>query len=129
MTQQALTPSANLLCCPSESNSVSYLMTVTVRNKAGLTVPARIQREAHLKIGAQVEFRVSGGVITILPKLPSADDEYTPAQRRRLDTQLAEGLEDIAKGRVSRRFDTVDEMLASMKSGKRARRQKKTATR
>jgi len=30
------------------------------------------------EIGELVEFRVSGSVITILPKLPSADDEYTP---------------------------------------------------
>lgn len=102
-------------------------MTVTVKNKAGLTVPAKIQRQARLKIGELVEFHVSGSVITILPKLPSADDEYTPAQRRRLDAQLAEGLDDIAKGRVSPRFNTVDEMLASMKSGrKRVPRQKKT---
>jgi bifunctional DNA-binding transcriptional regulator/antitoxin component of YhaV-PrlF toxin-antitoxin module len=105
-------------------------MTVTVKNKAGLTVPAKIQRQAHLKIGELVEFRVSGGVITILPKLPSADDEYTPKQRRIIDAQLAEGLEDIAKGQVSPRFNTVDEMLASMKSGrKKAQRQKKPRTR
>ena len=103
-------------------------MTVIVKNRPGLTVPAKIQRQAHLKIGELVEFRASGGVITILPKLPSADGEYTPEQRRRVDAQLAEGLDDIARGRVSPRFDTVDEMLASMKSSrKRVQRQKPRA--
>ena len=33
-------------------------------------------------------FKVSGGIINIIPKLPSADDEYTPAQRRAIDSQL-----------------------------------------
>jgi hypothetical protein len=31
---------------------------------------------------------VSGGVITMLPKLPNADDEYTPEQRRLIDARL-----------------------------------------
>jgi bifunctional DNA-binding transcriptional regulator/antitoxin component of YhaV-PrlF toxin-antitoxin module len=112
-----LTDPACLLCCPQRANCFIF-MTVTVKNKPGLIVPAKIQRQARLKIGELLEFRVSGSVITILPKLPSADDEYTPAQRRIVDAQLAEGLEDIAKGRVSPRFNTVDEMLASMKSGR-----------
>jgi bifunctional DNA-binding transcriptional regulator/antitoxin component of YhaV-PrlF toxin-antitoxin module len=113
---------------PSEDNAQVFAMTVTVKNKPGLTVPAKVQRQARLKIGELLEFRVSGGVITILPKLPAA--EYTPAQRRRLDAQLAEGLDDIAKGRVSPRFNTVDEMLASLKSGhKPAPRRKKPKAR
>ena len=50
---------------------------------------------AGLKIGDKLEFKVSGGVITILPKLPTADDDYTPAQRRVIDRGIAKGLEDI----------------------------------
>jgi hypothetical protein len=47
---------------------------------------------------------------------------YTPEQRRIINSQLAEGLEDIRAGRVSPRFDTVDEMLASLKTcGKTSR--------
>jgi bifunctional DNA-binding transcriptional regulator/antitoxin component of YhaV-PrlF toxin-antitoxin module len=100
-------------------------MTVTVKNKSALTVPTEVQRQAGIKIGDRLEFRVSGGIITILPDLPTADDEYTPEQRKILDAQLAEGLDDIRKGRVSPKFDTVDEMLASLKTPT-SPRQKKT---
>jgi hypothetical protein len=66
----------------------------------------------------------SGRVITILPEPPGSSDD-TPAQRRMIDAQIAEGLDDIRKGRVSPRFGTVDEMLASLK-GKSTQRPKKS---
>jgi len=69
-------------------------MTVTVKNKTPLAVPPAVRRKAGFKNGQETEFRASGGVITIVPKLPSADDEYTPQQRRIIDAQLAEGLAD-----------------------------------
>jgi hypothetical protein len=59
---------------------------------------------------------VSGDVITILPKLPHADDEYTPKQRRIVDAQLAEGLADIKAGRTFGPFASADEMIAHMKA-------------
>jgi hypothetical protein len=55
-------------------------------------------------------------VITILPKLPAADDEYTPEQRRIIDARLAEGLADIKAGRTFGPFDNADEMIAHMKA-------------
>jgi hypothetical protein len=59
-----------------------------------------------------VEFKVSGGVITIIPKLPSADDEYTPEQRRSIDAQL----DEAEKGPFHGPFNTAEEMIADMKS-------------
>jgi bifunctional DNA-binding transcriptional regulator/antitoxin component of YhaV-PrlF toxin-antitoxin module len=96
-------------------------MTVTLKSKTPLTVPDGVRRRAGLKTGDQVEFKVSGGVITILPKCPNADDEYTPEQRRIIDAQLAEGLADIKAGRTFGPFDTAGEMIAHMKAqlGKR----------
>ena len=61
--------------------------------------------------GDVVEFKASGGVITILPKLPTAD-EYTPAQRRSIDAQLDEAEEGPFYGP----FNNVEEMIAHMKS-------------
>jgi len=55
-------------------------------------------------------------VITIVPKLASADDEYTPEQRRAVDAQLAEGLADIKAGRTYGPFDSADEMIVHMKA-------------
>ena len=104
-------------------------MTVTVKSKR-LAIPSEVQRRAGIRPGDRLEFRVSGKIITIMPELPNADDEYTPEQRKALNVQLAEGLEDIRKGRVSPKFDTVDEMLASLQAGtKPARRQSRTRLR
>ena len=38
-----------------------------------------------------------------------------PEQRRVIDARLSDGLEDIRRGRVSKQFETVEEMLASLK--------------
>ena len=91
-------------------------MTVTVKNRTPLVVPPAIRRRAGLKSGQDLEFKVSGGVITILPKLPTADDEYTPDQRRVIDARLAEGLADVKAGRTFGPFDTADEMIAHMEA-------------
>lgn len=64
-----------------------------------------------------MEFRAIPGKITIISKPPAtADDEYTPEQRRIIEAQLAEGLEDIKQGRTYGPFDTVEEMIVSMKA-------------
>ena len=55
-----------------------------------------------LKGGQEIEFKVCGGVISILPKPPAADDEYTPKQRRIIDAGLAKADADIKAGRVSK---------------------------
>jgi hypothetical protein len=62
-------------------------MTLALRNKTPLVVPPAIQRRAGL-IADQVEFRASGGVITITAKAPTAADEYTSEQRRAIDARL-----------------------------------------
>jgi len=101
-------------------------VTIVVKRKTQLSVPPSVQRRAHIKPGDELEFIVSGGVITIIPRLPLADDEYTPRQRAIVAAQLAEGLEDLQKGRVSPRFETVGKMLASLKSGRKTARRTKS---
>jgi len=90
-------------------------MTVTVKNKTPLVVPPAVRRRAGLKSGDELEFKVSGGVITILPKPRTQADEYTPAQRRIIDRNIAKGLEDIRKGRIHGPFETADEAIAHLK--------------
>ena len=83
-------------------------MTVTVKkNTLGLVVPQSVRRRAGIKAGDRLEFKVSGGIISIIPKLPSADDEYTPVQRRMIDAQLAKA----RKGPYHGPFDTADAAL------------------
>ena len=92
-------------------------MTVTLKAKSPLVVPPSVQRKARLKAGDQVEFRATPGKITIVSKPPAAaDDDYTPEQRRIVEAQLAEGLEDIKQGRTYGPFDTVEEMIASIEA-------------
>ena len=92
-------------------------MTVTVKSNASdLVVPASVRRRAGIKAGDRLEFKVSGGIINIIPKLPLADDEYTPAQRRIIDARLAESEEDLKRGRTFGPFNTAEEMITSMKA-------------
>jgi AbrB family looped-hinge helix DNA binding protein len=92
-------------------------MTVTLNDKTQLVVPSSVQRRAGLKAGDRLEFKVSGGIITITPQLPSADDEYTPEQRKIIDAQL----DEAEKGPFHGPFDSADEMIAHMKAGLKKR--------
>ncbi len=89
-------------------------MTVVVNNKTGLVVPPSIRCRAGIKDGDRVEFRVSSGVINIIPKPPSADNAYPPAQRRAVDRALAKGLDDIRRGRLQGPFLSHEEFTASL---------------
>jgi bifunctional DNA-binding transcriptional regulator/antitoxin component of YhaV-PrlF toxin-antitoxin module len=96
-------------------------MTVTVKKKTPLVVPPAIQRRAGLTVGKQVEFTAIGGVITITPKLPAADDEYTPEQRRIIDARLA----NARKGPYYGPFDTADEAVKFLRKEIRTRKASK----
>src|SRR5436309_9643600 len=87
-------------------------MTVTGKSKTNLVVPPSVRRQAGIKTGDRVEFKVSGGVINIIPKLPSAQDEYTPEQRRIVNARLAESKDDLKNGRMFGPFETHEAMIA-----------------
>jgi AbrB family looped-hinge helix DNA binding protein len=82
-------------------------MTVVVTSKNELIVPRSVRRKAGIRTGDRVEFKVSGGVINIIPKLSLADDEYTPAERLALDARLAEA----RKGPHHGPFETADDAI------------------
>jgi len=82
-------------------------MTVTVKSRAGFAVPPGVQRKAGIKAGDRVQFKVSGGIINIIPELPTADDEYTPAQRRAIDARLRQA----RKSRPYGPFETADDAI------------------
>lgn len=92
-------------------------MTVTVKNKtkSPLVVPPAVRRKAGFRGGQELEFRASGGVVTIVPKPPSADDEYTPEQRRTIDALLSKSLEEVKRGHTAGPFESADDMIASLK--------------
>jgi AbrB family looped-hinge helix DNA binding protein len=75
---------------------------VTVKNKYQVVIPRSVRDKIGIHIGDLLEARVERGKVTFSPKSV-------------VDRAIAEGLEDIRKGRVRGPFDTVDEMLASLK--------------
>ncbi|SPF39975.1 hypothetical protein SBA4_2460025 [Candidatus Sulfopaludibacter sp. SbA4] len=63
-------------------------------------VPNRVRREAGFKSGDRVEFKVTRGVVTILPKPPvteDAGDTLTPADARK----VRHGLKQIREGKTA----------------------------
>lgn len=96
------------------------MIVITVKKKTPLTVPGSVRRRAGFKPGDQVEFKASGGVITIR-ELPSAD-EYTPTQRRIIDAHL----DEVENRPFYGPFNTVDGMIAHLK-GEINRRMKSPA--
>jgi len=86
-------------------------LTVAVKNHAPLVVPEAALRRAGFKRGQELELKISGGLIKIVPKLPSANDEYTLKQRRAIDGQLRAA----EKGPFQGPFDSIDEMIVDMK--------------
>lgn len=86
-------------------------MTITLTNAIHRMLPPSVRSKAGFKAGDQVEVNTSGGIVTLIPKLPTAADEYTPEQRRVIDAQIAEGLADVKAGRVHGPFETHEEMI------------------
>lgn len=88
-------------------------MTVAVKNnnKTPLVVPTAVRRKAGFKSGQELEFKACGGVITIVPKSPGPDDEYTPRQRRAIDAEL----DEAEQGPLHGPFKTADEMISHLK--------------
>jgi AbrB family looped-hinge helix DNA binding protein len=100
-------------------------MTVTVKDKTtDLVVPASVRRRAGIKAGDQLEFKVSGRIINIIPKVPSAEDDYTRAQRRVIDAQL----EEAAKGPYYGPFETADAAIKFVNQEIRNRKAGKSKT-
>jgi bifunctional DNA-binding transcriptional regulator/antitoxin component of YhaV-PrlF toxin-antitoxin module len=81
-------------------------MTVTVKNKAQLVVPPSVQRQAGIKAGDRLEFKVSGQVITITAA-PSRTYKPTKAEL----AAIRKGEAEITRGEyvsVNQLFHDVD---------------------
>lgn len=99
-------------------------MTITVKDANDVTVPASVRRKAGIKAGDRLEFKVSGGVISIIPELPTAAGEYSPRQRRAIDARLAEA----RRGPYYGPFDSAEGAIKFLNSEIRTRKTKKRKT-
>jgi AbrB family looped-hinge helix DNA binding protein len=75
---------------------------VTVNDEYRVLIPPNVREQLGLHVGDQLEAKVERGKITL-------------TRKSLVHQAIAEGLEDIRKGRVFGPFDTVDEMLESLK--------------
>jgi AbrB family looped-hinge helix DNA binding protein len=105
---------------------------VKVQSKGQMTIPRGVRSAVGLADGDIVEVSAVGNKIVITPQLvidrskfPSADDEYTPAQRRVIDARLAKSDEDIKHGRVYGPFKTHKEFIDALRRGGTKPRAKK----
>jgi AbrB family looped-hinge helix DNA binding protein len=94
---------------------------VKIHRKGQMTLPTKLRRLAGIGEGDLVHATFQRGRIVITPtlvidrsKFPTADDEYTPRQRRIINARLAEGLADIKAGRVSEAFSDHGEFIAAL---------------
>ena len=98
-------------------------MTIAVKNdnKMPLVIPLSLRRRAGFKSGQELEFSASSGVITIAPKATIANDEYTPAERRAIDSGIAASEKQYAAGKSYGPFGTAAEAIASLDANLRKR--------
>lgn len=83
---------------------------VTVKNKYQVVIPQGVRKQIGVAVGDILEAKVERGKITLTPKSV-------------VDRAIAEGLEDMRKGRMHGPFKTVEEMIDSLKGRNRRRPQ------
>ena len=91
---------------------------VKVQHKGQMTIPRDVRSSVGLADGDLVDVKAARGRIIITPQLvidrskfPTADDEYTPEQRRIIDREIANGLADFKAGLLHGPFHTHEDMV------------------
>jgi len=75
---------------------------VRVKTKYQVTLPTAVRERAGVNVGDVLEAKVEKGKITLTPKAT-------------IDRELLMSLADVKAGRVHGPFNTVDDMLRSLK--------------
>jgi AbrB family looped-hinge helix DNA binding protein len=89
---------------------------VTVKTKFQVVIPHSIRKRVRLDVGDLLEASFENGKITLTPKTV-------------IDRHLAEGLEDLARGRTHGPYGSAAEAISALerrtgKRGKNARKRK-----
>lgn len=84
---------------------------VKFKTKSQVTIPDAIRQQLGMQVGDLLEAKVEKGSIILKPKAVVDRDEYTPAQRRRIDAQLAKSIAEHKGGKSYGPFDTHQEMI------------------
>ena len=105
-------------------SSLAMNTLVKVQHKGQMTIPSRVRSAVGISEGDIVEVKAVGKKIVITPQLvidrsqfPTADDDYTPEQRRAITARLAEA----EKGPYYGPFKSGAEVAAFLKKSRRAK--------
>jgi AbrB family looped-hinge helix DNA binding protein len=87
-------------------NRGNTMPLVKVKENFQVTIPTEIRGKMHIVVGDLLEAVVRNNVIELKPK--------TVVDRAEIDAGIAEGLEDIRKGRVSGPFTSAEDLITSL---------------
>ena len=87
---------------------------VTVKTKFQVVIPREIRKRARLDIGDLLEASFENGKITFTPKTV-------------IDRHLAEGLEDVARGRTHGPYQTATAAVSALERRAAKRKRNKNA--
>ncbi len=74
---------------------------VTVKNKFQIVIPQHVREQVHIEIGDFLEAGVEDGKITFTPKTL-------------IDRHLAEGLDDLKRGKTHGPYATAQDAIAAL---------------
>ena len=94
---------------------------VKIHRRGQMTLRSSFRAAMGVGEGSLVELSLRNGKTVITPKLvvdrsmfPTADDEYTPKQRRTIDRGISQSLREYKQGRAYGPFETHAAFIASL---------------
>jgi len=106
-------------------------MSVTLKPKNEITIPKSIRRKAGIKHGDQFDFRVSGRVISIIPKLsPDELQDESEIRDPKIRAIIREGFQEFLDGKtrpaemLQKELEKTAQTQAAPKSSASQRRRK-----
>jgi AbrB family looped-hinge helix DNA binding protein len=85
---------------------------VRVKSRFQVVIPESVRAQIGVEVGDVFEATAEKGRIVLKPKTAVAVDEYTPADRRRIDAQLAKSVAEHKQGRSFGPFESHEDMTA-----------------
>ena len=97
-------------------------MTVTITTQSKLVVPQSLLQKAGFKLGDQLEFKVSRGLIVI--GIMGADEleDYLEIKDARVNAQIRESNRDVKAGKVRPAEELIKELTVSSSKPSRIRK-------
>lgn len=89
------------------------MVIVKVRDKAQITLPAKLRKEVGIKEGDYVRATVERGRIVIAPQVV-LDDLPTVTLSKKGEEMVREALDDLEHGRV-KAFDNVEDLIEDLR--------------